>query len=140
MNLKILLNQKVNYSSRATYKQGFLHNGSSVAYVNDKLHNSCTTTWKDNRYEIRKDKNIIYHNRRFDYSGTLLYFHEPARTTHVYSEMAGQVNTIRNTGTNLYTLTDTKSKKQNKYRYRNGILEQAHIDHALIDLEIRRIR
>lgn len=139
MNIKVVLSQKVSYTSKAVYENGALQNANSKSYFNDKLHNSCVTALKGNRYWVKTDKSEFYLNRSITYSGVMLYFREPGSVTNVYSEMSGQENTMRKTGNGQYVLTNSKSKKQNRYWYRGGILDHASINHTLLDLEIQRV-
>jgi len=69
----------------------------------------------------------------------MLYFKEAGNIKLIYSEMSGVDNTMSKTGEGQYILTNNKNKKQNKYWYRNGILERALINHSVIDIEIKRI-
>jgi hypothetical protein len=139
MNPKILFTQRVKYSSRAVYKHGQLQNSSAASYVNDKQHHTCATTWKGNRYDIRREKDAFSLKRAIAYSGVMLYFREPAGVATVYSEMSGQDNSIRRSG-DRYILTDSRTKKQNQYWYKAGILDHASLNHALVDIQIKRVR
>jgi len=139
MDIKVLLSQKIRYTSRAVYQNGVLQNANSRSYVNDKQHNACVTALKGNRYWVKTDKDEFYINRSIAYSGVMLYFKEPGNTSLVYSEMSGQENGMRKTGSGQYVLTNSRSKKQNRYWYKGGILDHASINHTLIDLEIQRV-
>ena len=139
MNVKLILTQKVNYTSRSVYEQGRLIHSVAQSYVNGRLHQSCTTTFANNSYQIETNKGNWNHGRPIQYSGTLLYFREPGQIVQVFSEMSGQNNTVKRTSDHAYVLTDSRSKKQNKYLYKSGILEHATINHTLLDLEIQRI-
>jgi len=139
MNVKVVLSQRISYTSKAVYEDGVLQHANSKSYFNDKLHSTCITTLKGNRYWVTTDKDEFYVNRTITYSGVMLYFREPGSTTTVYSEMSGQDNTMRKTGNGQYVLTNSKSKKQNRYWYRGGILDHASINHTLLDLEIQRV-
>lgn len=139
MDVKVLISQRIAYTSRAVYENGILQSSSSKSYLNDKLHQFCITTLKGNRYAIKIDKYERSLARYVNYSGVLLYFKEPLNVSLVYSEMSGQDNKIRKATYGQYILTNTKSKKENRYWYKGGILERAMINHTLIDLEIQRV-
>ncbi|HRO44060.1 MAG TPA: hypothetical protein PL009_14590 [Flavipsychrobacter sp.] len=138
MSIRVLINQKVEYTSKAIYQNGLLQNSIAKSFVNDKLHNTCITNWKGNHYTIKTDKNDHSLARSVAYSGAMLYFKEPPAGL-IYSEMSGHDNTIRKAGIGHYILTNSKSKKQNKYWYKAGILDRAFLNHALIDIEIQRV-
>ncbi len=139
MNIKVLLSQKVDFTSRAVYTNGILQTSLAKSFVNDKLHHSCSIVWKGNRYEIKRDKDMNTLARSINYSGVLLYFREPGNSTRVLSEMSGHENQMIKTAEGQYLLTDHKSGKQNKYWYKSGALDRATISHTLVDLEIKRV-
>ncbi|RYZ51175.1 MAG: hypothetical protein EOP49_12310 [Sphingobacteriales bacterium] len=139
LNIRMLGSQKVTYSSHAVYQNAHLLQSVARSYLNDKLHHNCQVTLKSNRYEIKRDKNLSYLGRQIGYSGVMLYFKEPNGISQVFSEMTGQDNMMKRTGDGQYTMTDSKSKKQNRYVYRNGQLEKAYINHSFFDLEVRRV-
>jgi hypothetical protein len=139
MNIRLLGSQKVAYYSKAVYQNGILHSSIARSYLNDKQHQSCVTTLKNRYYEVKKDKDTRTFTRAVNYSGSLLYFAEPTGHQLVYSEMSGQDNGLKKAGEGYYVLTDAKSKKQNKYWYRGGVLEKAAIKHTFIDIEVHRV-
>jgi hypothetical protein len=139
MTIKVLINQKVDYTSNAVYTNGILQSSSARSWVNDKVHHSCYTTLKGNKYIVKTDKDNLVINRLISYSGVLLYFREPGNVDRVFSEMSGQDNLMRKAGAGYYILTNSKSKKQNKYWYKGGMLDRAFINHTLIDIEIQRV-
>lgn len=139
MVIKLLVTQKVDYTSTAEYRDGILISSHSKSYVNGKLHNTCVTSWKGGRYEIKKDNEISQLSREVPYSGVMLYFKEPGNNNLVYSEMSGHDNAMRKTGDGTYTLTDLKTRKENRYRYQGGILDHAFLNHVLIDIELQRV-
>ncbi len=139
MTIRVLVSQQVHYTSKATFKADILQNSHSRSFLNDKLHNTCVTLLKDNHYLVKSDKDEYTIRRSITYSGVMLYFTEPVNILQVYSEMSGQDNSIRKTGTDHYILTNSKSRKQNQYWYKAGLLEKAMINHTLADLEILRV-
>jgi hypothetical protein len=139
MEIKVLITQNIDYSSRAFYENGVLQNSVSKSYLNQKLHNTCSTLLRGGRYEIRNDDALDYRKKPVYYSGTMLYFKEPGNTTLVYSEMSGKENYMHKKAAGQYILTNSKSKNQNRYFYKNSFLDRAYIDHSMVDLEIQRI-
>jgi hypothetical protein len=139
MTIKIIMKQDVRYASRALFQNGVFTSSVARSYLNDKLHHSCVTQWKSRSYEIRRDNEKTQLNRQVTYTGTMLYFREPAGISLVYSEMNGYDSKMTKSGEHHYTLTDGKSKKQNKYWYKGGILDHAYLNHTLIDIEIQRV-
>ena len=138
LNVKMLGSQKVEYYLKAVYQNGMLLSSTAKSFLNEKLHHTCQTSLKNNRYEIRRDKESHTLSRALNYSGVMLYFQEPLNVHIVYSEMSGQDNFIRKASEGHYLMTDGKSKKQNRYWYRNGQLEKAFIKHTFVDLELVR--
>jgi len=139
LNIRIILNQEIIYTSRAVYQNGSLRNSVAKSYVNDKLHHSCITNYKGGTYYIQTDKGKSSLNGNVTYSGVLLYFKEPGSVSQIFSEMSGQNNAVRKVGAGQYILTNSKSGKQNKYWYKGGILERAFLHHTLINIEIQRV-
>lgn len=140
INIKMLGTQKISYYSKATYQNGVLLNSVARSYLNNREHHSCFTTLKNNRYyEVKREDQTRTLQRVVKYSGSALYFSEPSGIQLVFSEMSGQDNLVRKAGEGHYLLSDAKSKKQNRYWYRGGILEKAAIKHSFVDLEIQRI-
>lgn len=138
MDVKVVFTQRVRYNSTAVYRRGQLQNSSAVSYLNDKVYQSCHTTLNNGRYDIRREKGNTTLRRNVTYSGVLLYFREPGETSVVFSEMTGQDNSMRRNADGSYTLTDSKSKKQNRYWYKGGILERAMLN-SIVDIEVRRV-
>jgi hypothetical protein len=139
MEIKVIVTQNIDYSSKAFYEDGVLQSSVSKSYLNQKLHNSCTTVLRGNRYEIKNDNAVSYIKKPVYYSGVMLYFKEPGNTSLVYSEMSGQENYMRKKAVAQYILTNSKSQKQNHYYYKNSFLDRAYIDHSMVDLEIQRV-
>lgn len=139
MTIKVVLNQNVNYTSRAVYRGSTLQSSLSKSYVNGKLYQTCKTVFQDGRYLIKNNNNDAVIARNISYSGVMLYFQEPGNATLVYSEMSGYDNKVKNAGNGNYILINSKSGKQNHYWYKSGILDRATIDHLLADLEIQRV-
>jgi hypothetical protein len=139
LSVKVLLKQDISYSSHSVYQNGILLAANAKSFLNNKLHHKCTTTWKVNKYEIRRDEDKHTLNRQVTYSGAQLYFKEPVGISNVYSEMSGHDNTMVRTGDHNYTLTDGKTRKKNKYMYKGGMLDHAFINHSLLDFEVQRV-
>lgn len=139
MNIKVVVKQLVSYNEQAIYKDGILQKSLFKSYVNNKMHKYCKITWNGSDYEIKKDYEISYHNKSISYSGIMLYFKEPFGITYTFSEMTGSYNKMNRIGEHEYTLTDSQSKKVNKYWYKDGLLSRAYINHTLIDLELKRV-
>jgi hypothetical protein len=139
MEIKVIVTQNIDYSSKAFYEDGILQSSVSKSYLNQKLHNTCTTVLRGNRYEVKNDNAVSYIKKPVYYSGVMLYFKEPGTTNLVYSEMSGQENYMRKKAAGQYILTNSKSKNENRYYYKNSFLERAYIDHSMIDLEIQRV-
>lgn len=139
MTVKIVMKQDIKYNSYVSYQNGILNKSVSKSYLNGKLHSTCNTLWKGNKYEIRKDKDASSLSRQITYSGVMLYFKEPHSVSLIYSEMNGVDNRINKVSDHQYLLTDSKSKKVNRYWYKNGILDHAYINHTLMDIEVQRI-
>lgn len=138
MTIRVVLNQDIDYSTFATFQNGIMISSRSKSFFNNKLHHTCTTQWKGRYYEIVRDNNKSTLGRQVNYCGAMLYFKEPIGGSLAFSELAGLDNKINKIGDHIYTLTDSKSKKKNKYWYRGGILEKAYINHTLLDVEVRR--
>lgn len=138
MNVKVLLTQRIKYQCSARYKDGVMQGSLSKSFVNDKLHQTCTVTQKDGKYHVAIDKETVIINNEITYSGAMLYFDEPKNITGIFSEMTGQLNGIKKAGETAFILTDAKSRKQNFYWYKGGILDHAYLNHTLVDIEIKR--
>jgi len=139
MEIKVIVTQNIDYSSKAFFQDGVLQSSVSKSYLNQRLHNTCTTVLRGSKYEIKNDNAVSYIKKPVYYSGAMLYFKEPGNTSLVYSEMSGQENHMQKKAVGQYILTNSKSMKQNKYYYKNSFLDRAYIDHSMVDLEIQRV-
>jgi hypothetical protein len=139
MTIRVVMNQDIDYSTTATFQNGIMVSSKSKSFFNNKLHHNCTTQWRGKHYEIKRDNNRTTLARQINYCGGMLYFKEPVGVSLAYSELAGLDNKINKVGDRAYTLTDSKSKKVNKYWYKGGILEHAYINHTLLTVEVKRV-
>jgi hypothetical protein len=139
MTIKVILNQDINYNTYALFQNGIMVSARSKSFFNDKLHHTCNTQWKGKYYEIITDNDKSTLSRQIAYCGAMLYFKEPAGVSLAYSELAGVDNKIARIGDHIYTLTDAKSRKKNKYWYKGGILDRAYINHTVLDVEVQRV-
>ncbi len=139
MTVRVLVNQDIDYSTSATFQNGIMVSSRSKSFFNDKLHHTCVTQWKGKYYEITRDKDKSTLSRQVTYCGGMLYLKEPVGVNLAYSELAGLDNKINKIGDRNYTLTDSKSKKINKYWYKGGLLDHAYINHTLLDVEVQRV-
>lgn len=139
MTVRVLLNQNIFYTSTAVYANGVLQQSEARSILNNKQHHSCSSILRDSRYIIKQNGEELVLNRLVRYSGVLLYFKEPGNNTMVFSEMYGADNTMRKAAAGHYILTDNKSKRQNVYWYKGGILDHAAINHSMMDLTIQRV-
>ena len=140
LSFRLLMPQRLVYTSRAVYKGSVLQSSTAKSWLNDKLHHSCTTSRKGDGYEVQNDKEQSHHAGKISYSGVLLYFFEPKTVSKVFSEMTGQMNSLHAQGSGKYELVDSKSKRKQTYIYQNGHLQQAILTHVLLDLSVKRIR
>lgn len=140
MTIKVLMTQKIEYSSTSSFHNGILIKSIAKSFFNEKEHHYCITKLAagHNKYEITQEDGTRFLSGNITYCGSMLYFQEPGNQSKVYSEMAGQINTVRNIKDGHYVMTDSKSRKQNNYWYKDGILEKASIRHTLLELEVRR--
>jgi hypothetical protein len=139
MTIRIVFKQDFDYRVVTTFRDGALLESIGNSNLNKKPHSSCKTQWTRGKYEIIKDEGLLEINRQITYTGSMLYFQEPPVSGTVFSELNGHENKIRVIASHQYLLTDARTKKENRYYYKNGILETANIDHALVSLELRRV-
>ncbi len=137
IELKVIAKQELNYHVKAIYKNGILVSCTGDSYFNSRPHSKCKANWTGNRYEIKKDSTSTVINRAINYSGAVLYFQEPPVNGSFFSEINGYESNIMKTAENAYTMTDSKTRKQNKYVYKGGILQSAFIDNAVLDIIVQ---
>jgi len=140
VKVKIIFTYRIKYVQESFHKNGNLWQ-SHVKAVKDgkvdsdvmlKKHNESYLLLKEN-----KDSTLIHDNIR--YTGSLLYFHEPAQVSSMYKERTGEKGNMKCTGGNTYVLTDEKGRITNEYEYKDGVLEWAKLKHPVANILMKRV-
>lgn len=130
--------QVVRTAMGVEYVDGALASCHSMVRVNNGLRDS-------SHMATRNGTALCYVHPRppFPYTGgsqwttARMYFEEPVDQPSVFVESVLKDCPLHRTGEGLYTLT-LPDRSVNRYIYRNGVLQEIHVDRALVDLVFRR--
>jgi hypothetical protein len=138
VEVRIVFKIKVKYIQTSVYENGELVTSSLKTYKKDEVNSDTRLTKNGNGYILEKDGKVTYVDDIIKYSGSLLYFNEPANITDLYFEINGEKTTVKPLGNNKYEVTDPHNGNQNEYNYNNGILDNAVIKHSLANVYLQR--
>lgn len=139
VNVKLLFSYRVKYVQNTVYNHGVLQSSRVETYKNGKLN---STTWlkrQGSAYQLVTDGDTSIINDSITYSGSLVYFNEPAKITKIYKERSAEVMWISPASEHEYIVKDKKNKEVNRYYYEDGMLQYAKMQHTLGSMELKRI-
>ncbi|WP_417602109.1 DUF6134 family protein [Owenweeksia hongkongensis] len=140
----------VEVSSKATVKLGFTYTVSyhQLAHYdnqrliesrvtikkNDEIYSTSHTKWTGDHYRVMQDGKSFQIPGELHFATTRLYFQEPS-TEHqrIYSEADCVIKLLEKSAAHTYWVSEPQTNRKSKYTYKNGILQEAIVDHALID-------
>ena len=140
VDVKIVFHYRIKYYQRSIYQNGELLSSHLETLKNGNVHSDTWLKKDGSDYVlIRKGDSTIIHDNIF-YSGSMLYFHEPLQTSAIYMEINGEKDLIKPIANHIYVVTDNDNHEKNKYTYKNGILQNSEIKHAIATIYVERKR
>lgn len=134
----IVLKQVVRSTVATEYRHGHLSTCYAVVRVNDALRDS-------SHYVAGEDAAVCYvhpderfaHTEAVTWTTARMYFEEPVNQRTIFVESVLKACPLKCVGSGLYKLT-LPGGKVNTYTYRNGKLEEIHVDRSFFDLVFKR--
>ena len=126
----------VKYLLHSVFKNKKLLKANVESFVNKKKHSDSQIEQKGSRYKVCIDDDNTFYPDPIEFSGSMLYFHEPLNVHYVFSEIDGIDKSITKTGTNSYELENPENGQISRYIYKDGVLQKLSVQHALFTFDI----
>lgn len=130
---------RIKYVQNTEYRQGLLQNSQVETYKNGKLNSETWLTFRDGSYHHISDGETTIINDSITYSGSLVYFNEPRDIKQLFKERTAEIKQITRLHEHTYIVVDEENREQNRYVYKNGILQYAKMAHSLGTFELKRV-
>jgi len=134
VEVRVIFKIRMKYVQTCTYVNGVLQESLLRIYKKDKVNSTTSLTKKGERYELDKDGEISQINDVINFSGSLLWFHEPQEGMDMYFEINGKKTVVKSVGDHKYSITDPHNGNKNEYTFKNDILKQAIIKHTMANV------
>lgn len=134
VEVRIIFKIKMKYIQTCTYENGVLQESLLEIYKKGEVDSTTSLTKKGDGYTLHKDDEVSYVNDIINYSGSLLWFHEPKDLMEMYFEISGEKTTVNKLGAHEYQITDPHNGNKNEYTYKNGVLQLAIIKHTMANV------
>jgi len=134
VEVRIIFKIKMKYIQTCMYLNGVLQESLLNIYKKDKVNSTTRLTKKGEGYTLDKDGEISYVKDVINFSGSLLWFHEPQDGTEMYFEINGKKTVVKDVGDHEYSITDPHNGNKNEYTFKNDILKQAIIKHTMANV------
>lgn len=134
VEVRIIFKIKMKYIQLCTYVKGVLQESLLEMYKKGKVDSTTRLSKSVNGYKLEKDGKVSYINDVIQYSGSLLWFHEPKVGEAMYFEISGEKTTVKSIVDHQYSITDPHNGNKNEYTFKNDILEEAIIKHTMANV------
>ncbi len=134
IKVQLLLSYQVKYIQETTHKNGHLIKSHLQTRKNGEVNSDTWMLAQVNDYLLIKDGDSTLIQDSINYTGSLLYFHEPVNVQYLYKEKSGDKRIIKLIGEHTYALVDEKGHTTHEYTYQDGILSRAKIKYPLADI------
>jgi len=134
VEVRIIFKIEVKYIQTCTYENGVLQESLLEILKKDEVDSTTSLTKKGNGYALQKDGEVSFVHDIINYSGSLLWFHEPKNLMDMYFEISGEKTTIAVMSPHKFLITDPHNGNKNEYTYKKGILEEAIIKHSMANV------
>lgn len=131
VEVRIIFKIKVKYIQTSIYSKGEMQESLLKTYKKDKVNSTTRLTKNGEGYTLDKDGEISYVKDVINYSGSLLWFHEPLDGMEMYFEINGKKTVVKSVGAHEYSITDPHNGNKNEYTFKNDRLKQAIIKHTM---------
>ncbi len=135
--VKMIVTYHVNYLQQSLFRNGMLWSSHVKTLKNGKINSDTHIEKQGENYLLIQDGDSSFVKGNINYSGSLLYFHEPVKSTSIYNERNGEKNVVRSVHEHTYVLLDKKGHKTNVYEYEDGELIHAELIHFLATIRLQ---
>ena len=139
VEVRLLVPYRVKFVQNSTYKEGSLANFHVQTLKNGKVNSDTKLEKNGDSYVLVKDGDSTLVHENITFSGSLLYFNEPAGISQVFKERSGEVQKIEKVDKHTYRVSDEKNRKAHEYSYKDGILQEAELKHPLATVYLKRV-
>lgn len=139
VNVRMIFTYQVKYTQQSFYKHGILRSSHVETWKNGKINSNTRLERQAENYLLTIDGDASLINEPITYSGSLLYFMEPALVDCIYNERNGEKNRIKSLDDHTYAIVDKNGNKTNTYEYQEGVLIRAELIHTLATIHLKRI-
>jgi hypothetical protein len=140
VEVRIIFKIRVKYIQTSVYRNGVMQEASLKTYKKEEVNSDTRLTKQESGgYTLDKKGEISFVDDVINYSGSLLYFHEPTDGTEMYFEINGEKTVVKSFGEHKYIIADPENGNENEYYYTNGILQKAIIKHAVTNVYLNII-
>lgn len=134
VEVRIVFKIKVKYTQTCTYVKGVLQESLLEIYKKGEVDSTTRLTKKGNGYTLNKDGEISYVKDVINFSGSLLWYHEPKVGAPMYFEISGEKTMVEALKPHGYLITDPHNGNKNEYTYKNNKLKEAIIKHTMANV------
>ncbi len=137
VKVNLLLSYRIKYVQHTVYNQGVLQHSRIETYKNGKLNSDMWIKRKEGAYLLIAGMDTSVINDPITYSGSLVYFNEPVGVKKIFKERTAEVSQLNVVGKHTYCTKDEKGREINRYYYKDGVLLNAKMKHALGIIEFK---
>ncbi len=132
--VKLGFTYTVSYHQLAQYDDQRLIESRVIIKKNDEIYSTAHTKWVGDHYRVMQDGKTFQIPGELHFATTLLYFKEPSKEhQRIYSEADCTIKLLEKTAAHSYLVSEPQTNRKSKYTYKNGVLNEAVVDHVLID-------
>ena len=136
--IEMVLKQVVRTSMATIYFHGDVVACNTVLRLNKGLRDSSNMSPHDGVWRCYVHPDALFQRTSAaQWTTARMYFEEPVDQAFIFVESVLRDCPLRKIGPNTYPLT-FPNRNVNRYVYRDGILQEVHVDRALVDLVFRR--
>ena len=115
VEVRIVFKIKVKYIQTCTYVKGVLQESLLEIYKKGEVDSTTRLTKKGNGYTLNKDGEISYVKDVINFSGSLLWYHEPKVGAPMYFAISGEKTMVEALKPHGYLITDPHKVNKNEY-------------------------
>lgn len=127
---------KVLISLKVIYDSGILQSSTYNVLKDGQPYDNATLHLENGIYTFIRKGNSSKIEKPIMVSANTLYFDEPKNVDRIFAELEGIYKNIAVSSDNTYLLTDPGNHHTNTYVYAEGILQNATIDHAIVNFTL----
>ena len=131
VKVKIVFTFRVQYIQKSIYREGELLKSSLLTFKKGRLNSSTYLSKEGNGYKLIKDGDTSFVDSCIEYSGSLLYFHEPSNINELHYEISGEKKPLQYMGDHKYLVIDPENSRESLFVYKDGILQRSSIEQRL---------